>query len=516
MEVGKKLQVLDKKTYLCKITEVDEINKKIKIHFQNWSERHDEEIYMDSDRIVSDSHDDPNASNSSASAPEVCEPIETQCRVAIGKLLMSCSEVPKKVISAFDYRSQQSQNEKSLDKFYVPMLEETAEHLKISLYDMNNKKLYNKSMLIRKIINTIRSILPTICSTCNNSYSLEIGKKSDFICAKCERGSHNCSTLSDFHLSLPQRIPTGFLWFCSDCCSDFLTSKVQPSQVELTGAASTNEIISSQQSNSFDAISMTTVPVSGDRNDAESDQISDSILEQRSPVNNADAPRNVTKVCTLYKKGICPHGLKGNKVIDGKKCILSHPKTCMIYAAYGSKDPRGCKLGSSCTYFHPVLCRYSVKSRRCTNEKCTFVHLKGTKREKSDFTVSEAVQSSKKTMIKENHQISKNDPMERLEEMIMEMRKSQESEMSLIRQEMNYLRTMNSQPQWGSPQNWYPPLHAQGYPSTMSQYPNQQNPQMTFQSRIQQGGERMLGVGQSVPQMRQVKPETIGGLPLSY
>ena len=56
-----------------------------------------------------------------------------------------------------------------------------------------------------------------------------------------------------------------------------------------------HETISSQQSNSFDTINMTTVTVPTNGNDAESEPISESDILQRSPVNYyTDALRNVS------------------------------------------------------------------------------------------------------------------------------------------------------------------------------------------------------------------------------
>ena len=42
------------------------------------------------------------------------------------------------------------------------------------------------------------------------------------------------------------------------------------------------------------------------------------------------------------------------------------------------------KEESSCEYFHPSLCKFSVQKRICTNKDCTFVHLKGTSRNESN------------------------------------------------------------------------------------------------------------------------------------
>ena len=81
-----------------------------------------------------------------------------------------------------------------------------------------------------------------------------------------------------------------------------------------------------------------------------------------------------------FKVGKCPHGIRGKKLIEGKRCGYHHPKLCKKFCRQGSKGKQGCKRGSSCKFYHPVLCKYSVKKRLCTNEQCTYTHLKGTAR----------------------------------------------------------------------------------------------------------------------------------------
>ena len=87
-----------------------------------------------------------------------------------------------------------------------------------------------------------------------------------------------------------------------------------------------------------------------------------------------------TDICSKYKVGKCPHGIRGNKVIEGNKCDKNHPKRCFKFCAFGNKGKRSCRKGDKCEYYHPVLCKYSTKKMVCTNKDCTYVHLKGTKR----------------------------------------------------------------------------------------------------------------------------------------
>ena len=88
-----------------------------------------------------------------------------------------------------------------------------------------------------------------------------------------------------------------------------------------------------------------------------------------------------TDICDKYKVGKCPHGFKGTKLIDDKPCLKSHPPKCNKYLRFGSKGTKGCKEGKECKYFHPTLCKFSLKSKSCFNLECSFPHLKGTQRD---------------------------------------------------------------------------------------------------------------------------------------
>lgn len=91
-------------------------------------------------------------------------------------------------------------------------------------------------------------------------------------------------------------------------------------------------------------------------------------------------PSHNGPICPLYLKNSCPHGTSGKKLIDDKECDKYHPKCCHRFVKEGPKSKRGCRKGKNCDFFQPVLCKYSLGNRRCTNKECTFVHLPGTKR----------------------------------------------------------------------------------------------------------------------------------------
>ena len=86
-----------------------------------------------------------------------------------------------------------------------------------------------------------------------------------------------------------------------------------------------------------------------------------------------------TPVCEEYKHGSCVHGLKGTREIDGKVCDFKHPKKCLAYCKFGNDYYKGCNT-VNCKFFHPIICRNSMKYKVCIIENCTYTHLVGTRR----------------------------------------------------------------------------------------------------------------------------------------
>ena len=73
--------------------------------------------------------------------------------------------------------------------------------------------------------------------------------------------------------------------------------------------------------------------------------------------------------------------MNGKLMVDGQICPYRHVKRCKKFCRHGAKGKQGCRRGNDCKFFHPTLCKFSVKSRLCTNKSCKFTHLRGTARE---------------------------------------------------------------------------------------------------------------------------------------
>ena len=117
------------------------------------------------------------------------------------------------------------------------------------------------------------------------------------------------------------------------------------------------------------------------------DNIQDSDLSDRTRADLEQRPGAFAKerVCSKYRTGKCILGLRGIKEVNGEKCPYDHPKKCNRFCSFGNTN-KGCKKGEQCDYFCTVLCMFSVQKRLCTNEECTHMHLKGTRRNAVNFS----------------------------------------------------------------------------------------------------------------------------------
>ena len=433
----------------CKIIEIKEDENELKIHFIKWSEKYDEWILADSDRIK-----DPDSSQNVS-----VDPASSLSQETIGNLLIKAGYNPKIILSLFDVGGSALKNEKALSKFLVPVLKETAEFLRIETMDGEGKKLFVKSTLIRAIIKKIESLLPSRCSECQDVYSVALGEESVINCMKCSRGSHSCEKIKNFKTLIPTEIPLGFGWLCQVCLHELKPDAVVL-QVDKTG--------NTVESESHSHAAPSSIPTG---------QIDPNLIR----ITESSSQEGVvekTQMCHLYRKGTCPHGLKGNKIVQGNACKYSHPEACQRYMAYGTKDSRGCNPRTTCSLFHPILCRYSLKDRLCTNEKCTFVHLKGTKRKKleasSNDNKNDSSDSSRHSHPKNSEK--QNDPLERLEKMIIEIRSAQAAEMAAIRQELGQLRVQSPQMILEPPPQWFPTQPPYNIPPAAYNHYNQYKP----------------------------------------
>ena len=309
----------------------------------------------------------------------------TSIDLIIGNILRKADPLSKSVISAFNATATEKANATMLSssRFKLDSLERCATFLDIDIFDNNANMLFtNKASLAKRIVQQITALFPSICQDCNEEYHIEFDEETPplYKCFTCFRGAHNCSAIKDRHENLKNHpFPDGLIWLCSVCHTKH--NPVAPAKrvISRTDASENITLLEEEEKEEEDDETTNVVqPVT----------VEDHIATPHVPENNNDksvltsSQNNVreTVVCPLYKIRKCPHGPDGKKEINGKVCSDSHPTRCRKYCQNGQKGRYGCKLGVKCTQFHPVLCRYSVTKRLCTNKDCQYTHLKGTKR----------------------------------------------------------------------------------------------------------------------------------------
>ena len=330
---------------------------------------------------------------------------ESQIKTAIGGLLLRAESnvLVKRVLTAFDPFAKRTVNYKQLNQLNLDMLEPCAEFLSINLADVEENKLYTKESLVYRIMYGISSLLPTTCGDCNELYVVELDAEEPplFYCYTCFRGSHNCDFIKTFHKCMSEAnivsLLSGHVWMCRDCKASHNPVKPRKSKSRHSSITKPDPTLSRIMSN---LKSQNSSPTQQSPNQSvvepESEEISQTKQIDQSNSLDKDFQSELQdklgilakdqNVCLQYKKGKCPHGLKGNKLVDGKQCEFMHPRYCPRFCSFGNQNKGGCKKGARCQLVHPVLCKYSVKKKLCTNLECTFIHLKGTRRKEARST----------------------------------------------------------------------------------------------------------------------------------
>ena len=223
-------------------------------------------------------------------------------------------------------------------------------------------------------INNHENLLMQKCGNCTQYYSIQFGEPPALACRKCGQGAH--PECYDDH---QVRVGITLVYTCSLC-------KISDKPTEPNPAIPNNQLLDTPAS----------VPdESGENVDEEEDSAkspSDKLVTPAIKVVNAynldilhaRYPKPTYKVCIPYMRGNCPHGKLGFNEVDGEQCRNLHPKKCFRWMSGGHHEVHGCTKGPDCEYNHPVLCKNSVRYRKCFNTNCTFTHLRFTKRPKAN------------------------------------------------------------------------------------------------------------------------------------
>ena len=283
--------------------------------------------------------------------------------LAIGDLLVQATPEAKLIISAYQHDRNHTKNVQAMSaaKFTADNLETCANFLGLKTRDHDNGKIFsNKQTLADRIILKIESLFHSECIACHEMYQNKLADTPLKTCFRCLQGSHDCDQMMAANKALTM---PGSVWVCFGCYKQFdvlAPTKEKKSKKEESAAP-------------LEAIPEELQPNQGIENSTPGE----------SSTNN-EVPRNergdASETCGLYMKNSCPHGISGKRKVDGQVCNKDHPKGCLKYLRSGKRGCNKANKNNKCQLFHPVLCRYSVRDRRCTNLQCTFVHLSRTKR----------------------------------------------------------------------------------------------------------------------------------------
>ena len=277
------------------------------------------------------------------------------------------SDSVKTVIQHFDVDKNGDEIYKQMIKSPKPPIVATAEYLKINSSQVKEK-------LIRDIIKKINSLLLEYCNKCTTYYSAKLVDTPVAVC-ECGQFCHEpCySDAKEVFLNFP-----GIVFRCSRCLTN----------------STNNENTKPTSSLQHDTESESKTPVvepSGDDEmkptDLNNEPKKTFILKVTNAFNldllQTLYPQSTPyAICEKYKRNNCPHGRDGKTEIDGEPCSNLHPKKCFAWCKAGNDRRFGCNKGQDCSYYHPVICRNSIRYRRCLTTECTFTHLKFTKRYK--------------------------------------------------------------------------------------------------------------------------------------
>jgi len=291
--------------------------------------------------------------------------VKTVHDLAIGELLSKADNVCKGVISAYKCEAKHGTNVNTLSsKFNRPILETCALFLGITLNDEAEKPLFaNKKLIADRIILKIESHFSTLCRECNSSYHhrFKAVPAPLLTCHSCFQGSHDCDNMKGkAEAFIELKAMFGLVWLCHDC--------LPLNDVAMTYSVSTTVEAEDTTVEAEDKPQSETLDAEEDADDGEGDNTKKDSVPRIPPNQRSD-------ICTRYKHGNCPHGLAGNRMVKGANCGKPHPHFCFRYRKHGTDKEKGCSNGKECKYFHPIICKTSLKGEKCTKDVCSHIHL---------------------------------------------------------------------------------------------------------------------------------------------
>ena len=293
------------------------------------------------------------------------------------------------------------------------MKSKKVEHLKSTLAYLNDWSkddslikeeidAYTKDGIALLVVNKVYNMAPEQCSSCSKSYYFKPGEYCALTCIRCDRGACPvCYEKEKANLSSSCMFNKNIFFSCIPCSeiirkeakfADQHKKKSASKKVSKDPANGTNEetepeTITLEENTTVDDLvdaldnlsvnsqseNQTKVPEGRKPEQDQAQNKSKDLPEGRKE--KASQNKEISN-CYFYQKNVCKYG------ISGKGCKFFHQKPCNKLLTHGDDRRYGCTKNNSCKYFHPSMCKYSLETRVCTNLKCGYFHVKGTKRSK--------------------------------------------------------------------------------------------------------------------------------------
>jgi hypothetical protein len=253
---------------------------------------------------------------------------------------------------------------------------------------------YTKDGIAILVLKKIYSMAPEKCSSCCKSYYFKPGEYCALNCIRCNRGACiECYEREKDKLHATIMFNKNLFYACTDC-----TNVIREQDKEETNHRKKSVVNKTTNVNPTITEQETITLEEGSEEESETDvddlteginnlglnkadkDISENITSEHDKSEKVDVekekeakkpkakPENIH--CKYYQKNICQHG------ISGKGCKYFHQKPCTKLLKFGS-----CQKDGKCSLFHPPMCKYSLQKRVCSNPKCEFMHVKGTRRD---------------------------------------------------------------------------------------------------------------------------------------
>ena len=324
---------------------------------------------------------------------------EHKQKVVIGGLMNIADVLAKRVLVAYNASHTYNTNLTNISKCHGDQLEACAKllGLKTRSDDGKDTKLYkNKGVLADRIILKIESLFEAKCGDCDKMYQNTLDSTPIFTCRLCWLGSHDCQEIKEKAANVGTSLPSGYVWICLVCLQKNNLDDMHPENTTKSAddkqkhPQSSGEPLSViDEDKELEAQDFVVVEEENKDEEEHEEETSEVTEERISPRRGRDQEVKKKKpkipkdqICEAYKRRSCPHGRSGKKQVHGKVCSDNHPKRCFKFCDFGAKHRNGCKKGKQCQFWHPRLCKHSVKGNICEIKGCTFQHLKNLRAQK--------------------------------------------------------------------------------------------------------------------------------------